>query len=380
MKKIFKKIKLFGISALIILASFFGVQSCGVNVAAPKIATVSASAETVTPTQVSDLTGTTWEFNITISNYDSGVYNINFSSNEQQFTYIQYTDIGTDGAIYYNSTRVYVNEFPPYSWIDGAYRTITITGGTDATNATLIAWLENNATLINGGEPTIDDLTGTAWVLNQTLTLPLYGNYHIDFDPLLNSEIPTDGFYNLLTLEDGYGVIYSIEAETIPGYIVYSQTVYYIDDEELFPFIGWGNQRNRLLVIYGGADATNATLIAWLEANGERIDDNDEFLLGYNYGYDNGYAYGFVIGSEEGDEIGYQRGLREGQEAAGGIGQSIWDNMFVFVRNFFDALIDVLSVELVPNVNIGLVTVGVPMVIWAVGAIIRLVMFFFGGA
>lgn len=92
---------------------------------------------------LTDLTGTTWYFNATPDLSDETIYYINFTSNNRTFNAIElydHTEIdyyGEDDFIAYTHGN----------WSSsGAYRTIAITGGTDATNATLIAWLEANAT------------------------------------------------------------------------------------------------------------------------------------------------------------------------------------------------------------------------------------------
>ena len=94
---------------------------------------------------VSDLTGTTWLFkeptDWTNNTYS---YSINFTSNNQNFTTMWADDDGgfAYGELNYNNTQV--TQWP--SFVNQAYRTISITGGTDVTNSSLISWLETNAT------------------------------------------------------------------------------------------------------------------------------------------------------------------------------------------------------------------------------------------
>ena len=109
---------------------------------------------------LSDLTNTTWTFSATPSLQPDGTeYAINFTCNDGSQTYTN-TKLSFDKdytwlyMIYAGGTN-----HSSYGWAcvywDGqwtwnndntAIRTITITGGTDATNATLIAWLQANAT------------------------------------------------------------------------------------------------------------------------------------------------------------------------------------------------------------------------------------------
>ena len=96
---------------------------------------------------VSDLTNTTWEIKNwpTITTSTDNTYNINFTANNISYTAFRLRNNGDYNYIYYNTTKVFDSDLG--SWGDYAnYRTITITGGTDVTNATLITWLEANAT------------------------------------------------------------------------------------------------------------------------------------------------------------------------------------------------------------------------------------------
>ena len=104
---------------------------------------------------ISDLTGTSWEFNDTIilgdfsygisfycQGYDSRVYNslisspggTVFPSVPAHLTYVWGAD---------NDETVFMG-----GWYDEYYRYIVITGGDDVTNPDLIAWLQENATQI----------------------------------------------------------------------------------------------------------------------------------------------------------------------------------------------------------------------------------------
>lgn len=382
MKKIFKKIKLFALSALILLASFIGVQSCaGVNVLSPKVAT--ASAETVTPAQVSDLTGTTWEF-------------ILFDFANPAFTNETFSIIGNyiDDNTTFEFQSIYMNTDDRPQFIDiiltgnnGTFTivssgtiqedefTIYVTGGTDATNADLIAWFENHATLISGGGPTIDDLTGAAVIWNFTIDFTLGDEDAVYYDIYFYSstDFETLTAYNSLLLE-----IYDGEIA-----ITYIANGSGIEDIVYTTDTGWIDIEYQYIYISGGADATNAELLQIIFNNADVYYDGEMgfWLAASNRaGYVDGYGAGLIDGIETGYDLGYSRGFADGQMLADSLGQSIWDNMFIFFRNIFDALTQLLSVEIVPGVNVALVTIGIPMAIWAIGAIIRLVLFFFGGA
>lgn len=105
---------------------------------------------------VTDLTGTTWTLNDTITfSYSLGLPNIssfNFTSNNTSF-YGFYFDVEgeSDNSLGYRTNQEYsFNQIynSGGNIISGkeAYKTIFITGGTDATNTGLISWLEANAT------------------------------------------------------------------------------------------------------------------------------------------------------------------------------------------------------------------------------------------
>jgi hypothetical protein len=98
---------------------------------------------------LTDLTNTTWVFPNPpdMSNYPlkyNYVY-IDFESNSAEFVRFY---AGPSFIYYYKrggGSRQVWSQYGGYPWDD--YRTIHITGGTDATNATFIAWLEKHAIL-----------------------------------------------------------------------------------------------------------------------------------------------------------------------------------------------------------------------------------------
>lgn len=101
---------------------------------------------------IADLTGTTWLINRLPTAPSETLYGyINFTSNSNQFYAITlYDKRDGDGNIVYRTETDY--PFMAYDslagWAADAYKTITITGGTDVTRASLISWLEANATQV----------------------------------------------------------------------------------------------------------------------------------------------------------------------------------------------------------------------------------------
>lgn len=97
---------------------------------------------------VTNLTNTKWVLNNVLSIDDDYYYNITFTSNSQQFIKFSPNYYNHDvEALFYSITEFdSVTAYEGGVWDNNAYKTIEITGGTDVTNATLIAWLEANAT------------------------------------------------------------------------------------------------------------------------------------------------------------------------------------------------------------------------------------------
>lgn len=105
---------------------------------------------------LTDLTGTKWYFNETIDLNNDFSYDINYTVNHSNLNWLRY------GANPYRPLEkalfgvldsfayeiIFAGTWGGEQQNDEAYRTIEISGGTDATNATLIAWLQANATQI----------------------------------------------------------------------------------------------------------------------------------------------------------------------------------------------------------------------------------------
>lgn len=106
---------------------------------------------------ITNLTGTTWELKserlVALPQYSesgnySRFYNLNITSNSNNFSganwynYDPYSSRDYDsGAMVYGATTVYSGGH----WENNAYRTISITGGTSATDVNIINWLYSNA-------------------------------------------------------------------------------------------------------------------------------------------------------------------------------------------------------------------------------------------
>ena len=92
------------------------------------------------------LAGTTWYFDTapTMPSSDA-TYSVNFTSNSASWTSMELSSFGS--ISYVNGVDI-ANAYASFfgGWQNAAYRTVAFTGGTDATNADLIAWIQANAT------------------------------------------------------------------------------------------------------------------------------------------------------------------------------------------------------------------------------------------
>ena len=233
------------------------------------------NATQIVEPSITDLSGTKWVFNNTIAKIQANtivVFDISFY---WDFDEADPTS-GIDCTIfrqYYNSTRNYTllqyNSDPAYfwespasgvetGWVDETRKTIYISGGSDATNTTLINWLQENATQIV--EPSITDLTNTKWLLNDILTL----------SPLSSGQYFTVNYTTNQMVCEYMGLNEYIPGSEAPEPHADFYLIYY--DNGLPVYVdGWDDDAYRTISITGGIDATNPDLIAWLEANATQI-------------------------------------------------------------------------------------------------------------
>lgn len=122
---------------------------------------------------ITDLTNTTWVFNDILdfsgSNVGGQTFTISFSSaNANNSAIITYLRIGfgtwassIQRYIYYypSTTFSHNNAVMGGEWQNEGYKIITFTGGTDATNADLISWIQSNATQVTLVNSTTLDTT-----------------------------------------------------------------------------------------------------------------------------------------------------------------------------------------------------------------------------
>lgn len=123
------------------LAGYTGHDATG----APFVGAVIDGDEIGYGTEVlSDLTGTTWYFNTVPVLLDDIVYYINFTAGGVAYDGFEFYD--HDEIDYWKNGMADFSAYRVSRGWNSQGRTITITGGTDATNSTLIAWMQANAT------------------------------------------------------------------------------------------------------------------------------------------------------------------------------------------------------------------------------------------
>lgn len=209
-------------------------------------------------TAITDLTGTKWILNASLTIEYEGFTNnsviINFKSN-QTINYQQIEFDYADYRVYYYkksgmaSTRTLI--YNDGSWTSQNYRTLEIQGGTDATNSTLIRWIRENATQVE-----VTDLSGTEWEFTEE-TLGNYQTPTISGKSFgINAKISgTD--YNSFYINNSGSVVFQ-EVWFSNGNADY----YLINSGSVFT----GNLPCSVSIT-SGTDATNPDLIAWLTNN-----------------------------------------------------------------------------------------------------------------
>lgn len=107
---------------------------------------------------------------------------------------------------------------------------------------------------------TITDLTGYTWVGNQIIdTSSIYSSFWLDFKS--NNII-----FQRISIEETTSELAGLKYKTVfDTYFVYA---YDYDGGESYTDGVWSNNAYRTIEITGGTDATNSTLITWLQNNG----------------------------------------------------------------------------------------------------------------
>ena len=229
---------------------------------------------------LTDLTGTTWTLNDSLTSYAGGsystkTYSVNITTAEQLPDVLgDYSDsfvhleTGYDGGGEYNmvcfstsssgyppTVVAYGNDTKtlPDTWNSRYEGTFTITGGTDATNSVLIAWLEENCT---DSTPATPDVVVTYEGANivelseaGTKTLKTAGKYLTD-DVVLAYSGGSGGGGGVETA--------SVTLTAVNGMMMPSH-IYYTDSSMAVQHVTTGEVRNipmpvgSIIFCYGGA-------------------------------------------------------------------------------------------------------------------------------
>ena len=217
---------------------------------------------------VQDLTNTKWVFNTTI-NVNSGFTASTSYSETPIFPYSlifidgndeQHTALGCASSngirwnIFVYQGDIYNRQAYMGGWVDEAYRTIEITGGTDVTNATLIAWLQASAVQV----PVVD-LTDTTWVFNDTIMATNNGGgWDINF-------VSNNVTYEHMTAYYWYNSRFGDGENYLQYDSTYVATGPVSPPQE--PINSWTDNAYKTIEITGGTDVSNLDLISWLAQN-----------------------------------------------------------------------------------------------------------------
>lgn len=194
---------------------------------------------------ITNLRGTTWYFNSTIS-VSEFYYDINFVSNNRDFTSISRWESSRGSTVEnylgYNDEYAYITG----TWQNQSYRTITIKGGIDEQNPSLINWITSNATYQGcAGQWKFKPRIDTDFSQRQS--------WHINFyTPPFTYDI-WRGLATNNSLIFGYNYM---EYEDLDRN--YSKV--YIEPN-------WEDDEYRTITISGGADIANLDLLSFLQNN-----------------------------------------------------------------------------------------------------------------
>lgn len=220
---------------------------------------------------VSNLTNTKWRLNDTLNftNTSTQTFSIDFwnaGGVGDWFSQLRLYYYGGSELEYHNRLDYYRKSSADWSavygytpqWRHEQDKTIFIRGGSSATNSTLIAWLEANATQI---ELDINDLTNTVWKFNDGVSIP-YLVY-----------IPSIGEYG----SEVFNLNFTSNNEQFASLSWWNDSDFYamlmdFGDENVVATDGeFYDESYQTIEITGGSDATNPFLINFLLMNAEQV-------------------------------------------------------------------------------------------------------------
>lgn len=287
---------------------------------------------------ITDLSNTTWVFNDSI-NFDWNIYGnfyINFTCNNVNYTEFYMTD-ADEHSIYYNNTEVYY-----WSWNNSVYKTITITGGTHATNSNLIYLITSNATQQQPTPPGtqithkywspmgVIRMTDNQVVSDENITYTiLFNEQRRQYDETTQTGLIFKGM--ITTDEPPHSYIESVASVGI--------NILYMGDNN--------NLNNSMWLEFTTGDYIDDDLYNFMSSWGVWFDDANAYLVGMNQGY--------VEGKEDGRALGQADGVE-------------YTNL---ITNIFNGLGDILSIQIFPNITIALL-IGLPLLLGVLVIILKI--------
>lgn len=313
---------------------------CGVTIPLFMTNHKKVKADTIT-----NLTNTVWYFNTQIFPNINSRFFINFTNNNDSYSSL---GVGRDlsensrpNRLYYDGSTVY-NGYSGDDWYSNNYRTITITGGVDVTNSNLITWLSDNAEN-QTPTPTGTQILYKYWAPYGIITMSdnqVISDNDIQYTVLFNEftssydETTQTGliFKGVLTEQNpAWSYIESINGTGIN--ILYHGTT--------------NNINNSMWLEFTYGDYMDTDLYNFMELYGHWFDDGDAYIVGMNQGYVEGTEHGRALGQADGVE---------------------YTNL---VSRIFNGLGDILSIQIFPNITIGLL-IGLPLLLGVFVIIIKI--------
>jgi len=263
-----------------------------INIPGPVIgSSITINYQETATNSITDLTGTKWFFNSEIDLTGSVDYKISFNCDG-----VNYILLGLgllDELSYWDSSEqqniVYQGK---QAWLSEAFRTIEITGGTDATNATLISWLQANATQVV--EPAITDLTGTKWLIKKpsefigvgfeegyvkiTSVDLVYKMYASTYESAVQNEFRIRQQFDSSTGSFAGCLFATATPIVYPRFVIFcspSNNSSYVQFQAASDDTLNLGDIETTIEITGGTDVTNSDLISWLQANATQIEEEE---------------------------------------------------------------------------------------------------------
>ena len=290
---------------------------------------------------INDLTNTTWVFNNSIVfNISPQTFYINFTSDNYNYTRLQYFYDDEDGdmILYLDGSVVYGYGM----WLYNSSKTITITGGTDVSNSTLISFLQTNATM-QTPTPTGTELTHKYWAS------------YIDIN-LSDNEVINDDNISYKVLLNTYTNDYN--NQTLTG-LAFTGKLTQINDN--FSYIISINNNDPITLYKGNTSEIDNPML--LEFTLGDYMDSDLYDLMDDYGvwFDDARAY--MAGTSFGSIYGFNSGVAYGEANA--------TQYTSLVTNILNGLGNILNIQVFPNITIGLL-IGLPLLLGVLAVVLKI--------